>query len=113
MQLLIKDDAKLSQRRAMTLVIELEQRIERVDQVERKDLCFSCLRLGLIKHRRSLRSSHLSSQVFHDLHRVTLENAWRLRKIEARKQVAEEEESFRGRPHRDVDVEERRSERLP
>jgi hypothetical protein len=39
---------------------------------KRKDLCFSCLKLGLIRHRRSLRSSHLSSQVFHDLHRVTL-----------------------------------------
>ncbi len=28
---------------------------------------------GLIRHRRSLRSSHLSSQVLHDSHRVTLE----------------------------------------
>jgi hypothetical protein len=34
--------------------------------LKRKDLCFSCLRLGLIRHRRSLRSSHLSSQVVHD-----------------------------------------------
>jgi hypothetical protein len=31
--------------------------------LKRKDLCFSCLRLGLIRHRRSLRSSHHSSQV--------------------------------------------------
>jgi hypothetical protein len=29
--------------------------------LKRKDLCFSCLRLGLIRHRRSLRSSHLFS----------------------------------------------------
>ena len=34
--------------------------------LKRKDLCFSCLRLGLIRHRRSLRSSHLPSQVVHD-----------------------------------------------
>jgi len=47
----------------------------RSNLLKRKDLCFSCLRLGLIRHRRSLRSSHLSSQVFHDLHRVTLEPA--------------------------------------
>ncbi len=45
----------------------------RSDLLKRKDLCFSCLRLGLIRHRRSLRSSHLSSQVRHDSHRVTLE----------------------------------------
>jgi hypothetical protein len=45
----------------------------RSNLLKRKDLCFSCLRLGLIRHRRSLRSSHLSSQVLHDLHRVTLE----------------------------------------
>jgi len=38
----------------------------------RSDLCFSCLRLGLIRHRRILRSSHLSSQVCHDSHLVTL-----------------------------------------
>jgi hypothetical protein len=44
----------------------------RSNLLKRKDLCFSCLRLGLIRHRRNLRSSHLSSQVFHDLHRVTL-----------------------------------------
>jgi hypothetical protein len=34
--------------------------------LKRKDLCFSCLRIGLIRHRRNLRSSHLSSQVVHD-----------------------------------------------
>jgi hypothetical protein len=38
----------------------------RSNLLKRKDLCFSCLRLGLIRHRRSLRSSHLSSQVCHD-----------------------------------------------
>jgi hypothetical protein len=47
----------------------------RSNLLKRKDLCFSCLRLGLIRHRRSLRSSHLSSQVLHDSHRVTLEPA--------------------------------------
>ena len=31
----------------------------RSNLLKRKDLCFSCLRLGLISHRRSLRSSHL------------------------------------------------------
>jgi hypothetical protein len=41
--------------------------------LKRNDLCFSYLRLGLTRHRRSLRSSHLSSQVCHDSHRVTLE----------------------------------------
>jgi hypothetical protein len=45
----------------------------RSNLLKRKDLCFSCLRLVLIRHRRSLRSSHLSSQVLHDSHRVTLE----------------------------------------
>ena len=30
--------------------------------LKRKDLCFSWLRLGLIRHRRSNRASHLSSQ---------------------------------------------------
>jgi hypothetical protein len=45
----------------------------RSNMLKRKDLYFSCLRLGLIRHRRSLRSSHLSSQVLHDSHRVTLE----------------------------------------
>jgi hypothetical protein len=45
----------------------------RSNLLKRKDLCFSCLRLGLIRHRRSLRSSHLSSQVCHDSHRVTLD----------------------------------------
>ncbi len=47
----------------------------RSNLLKRKDLCFSCLRLGLIRYRRSLRSSHLSSQVCHDSHRVTLEPA--------------------------------------
>jgi hypothetical protein len=69
----------------MTLVIELEQRIESVAQVDRR-----------------ANGSWFS-----------LSNAWRLRKSEVRKQVAEEEESFGGRSYRDVDVEERRSERLP
>jgi hypothetical protein len=45
----------------------------RSNLLKSKDLCFSCLRLGLIRHRRSLRSSHLASQVCHDSHRVTLE----------------------------------------
>ncbi len=45
----------------------------RSNLLKRKDLCFSCLRLGLVRHRRSLRSSHLSSQVCHDSHRVTLD----------------------------------------
>ncbi len=30
----------------------------RSNLIKRKDLCFSCLRLGLIRHRGSLRSSH-------------------------------------------------------
>ena len=34
----------------------------RSNLLKRKDLCFSCLRLGLIRHRRSLRSSHLFSK---------------------------------------------------
>jgi hypothetical protein len=46
----------------------------RSNLLKRKDLCFSCLRLGLIRYRRSLRSSYLSSQVCHDSHRVTLEH---------------------------------------
>jgi hypothetical protein len=33
----------------------------RSNLLKRKDLCFSCLRLGLISYRRSLRSSHLFS----------------------------------------------------
>jgi hypothetical protein len=33
----------------------------RSNLLKRKDLCFSCRRLGLIRHRRSLRSSHLFS----------------------------------------------------
>ncbi len=69
----------------MPVVIELEQRIESVAQVDRRAHGSWC----------------------------SLSNAWRLRKSEARKQVAEEEESFRGRSYGDVDVEERRSERLP
>ena len=63
----------------MTLVIELEQCFESVAQVDRR--------------------AHSSWS--------SLSNEWRLRKIEARKQVAEEEESFRRRPHRNIDVEER------
>ncbi len=31
----------------------------RSNLLKRKDLCFSCLRIGLIRHHRSLRSSHL------------------------------------------------------
>jgi hypothetical protein len=61
-----KDNAKLSQRRAMTLVIELEQRFQSVAQVDRR--------------------AHSSWR--------SLTNEWRLMKIEVRKQVAEEEESF-------------------
>jgi hypothetical protein len=61
-----KDDSKLSQRRAMTLDIELEQRFQSVDQVDRR--------------------AHDSWW--------NLSNEWRLRKIEARKQVAEEEAIF-------------------
>ena len=63
----------------MTLVMELEQCFESIAQVDRRAPSCWC----------------------------SLSNEWRLRKIEARKQVAEEEESFRRRPHRDVDVEER------
>jgi hypothetical protein len=63
----------------MTLVIELEQCFESVAQVDRR--------------------AHSSWS--------SLSNEWRLRKIQARKQVAEEEESFRRRPHRNIDVEER------
>ena len=80
-----KNNAKLSRRRAMTVVIELEQSIENVAQVDRRAHSSWC----------------------------SLSNAWRLRKSEAHKQVAEEEESFGGRSYRDVDLEERRSERLP
>jgi hypothetical protein len=47
----------------------------RTNLLKRKDLSFSCLTIGLIRHRRNLRSSHLSSQVCHDSHRVTLEPA--------------------------------------
>jgi hypothetical protein len=73
-----KDNAKLSQRRVMTVDIELEQRFQNVAQVDRRANGSWC----------------------------SLSNRWRLREIEARKQVAEEEESVRGRPYRDVDVEE-------
>jgi hypothetical protein len=45
----------------------------RSNLLKRKDLCFSSLRIGLIWHRRSLRSSHLSSQVLPRFCRVTLE----------------------------------------
>ncbi len=38
----------------------------RSNLLKRKDLCFSCLRLYLISHRRSLRSSHLFSSDCHD-----------------------------------------------
>jgi hypothetical protein len=55
-----KDNAKLSQRRVMTVDIKLEQRIESVAQVYRRANGSWC----------------------------TLSNAWRLRKIEARKQEA-------------------------
>ncbi len=50
----------------------------RSNLLKRKDLCFSCLSLGLIRHRRILRSSHLSSQVI-DTSQMTnkfLENTW-------------------------------------
>ncbi len=64
----------------MTLVIELEQRIESVAQVDRRAHGSWC----------------------------SLSNAWRLRKSEARKQVAEEEESSRHRwralPRRHLDA---------
>jgi hypothetical protein len=38
----------------------------RSNLLKRKDLYFSCLRLGLIRHRRRLRSSHLFSSDCHD-----------------------------------------------
>ena len=63
----------------MTLVIELEQCFESVAQVDRRAHSSWC----------------------------SLSNEWRLIKIEARKQVTEEEESFRRRPHRNIDVEDR------
>ena len=64
----------------MTLVIELEQCSESVAQVDRRAHSSWCNGLS---------------------------NEWRLRKIEARKQVAEEEESFGRRPDRNLDVKER------
>jgi hypothetical protein len=63
----------------MTLVIELDQRFHSVVQVDRR------------AHSRWW----------------SLSNEWYLRKIEARKQVSEEEESFCRRSYREVDVEER------
>ncbi len=42
---------------------------------KRKDLCFSCLRLDLIRHRRSLRSSHLFSNWIDMICRVTTREA--------------------------------------
>jgi hypothetical protein len=43
----------------------------RSNLLKRKDLCFSCLRLGLMRHRRSLRSSHLFSSGLPRFCRVT------------------------------------------
>jgi hypothetical protein len=43
----------------------------RSNLLKRKDLCFSCLRLGLVGHRRSLRSSHLFSSGLTRFRRVT------------------------------------------
>ncbi len=47
----------------------------RSNLLKRKDLCFSCLRLGLIRHRRSLRSSHLFSSGLTRFRRVTTREA--------------------------------------
>ena len=47
----------------------------RSNLLKRKDLCFSCLRLGLIRHRRSLRSSHLFSSGSTRFCRVTTREA--------------------------------------
>ncbi len=47
----------------------------RSNLLKRKDLCFSCLRLGLITHRRSLRSSHLISSGLTRFCRVTTREA--------------------------------------
>ncbi len=65
----------------MTRVIELEQCFESIAQVDRRAHSSLC----------------------------SLSNEWHLRKIsiEARKQVAEEADSFGRRPHRNIDVEER------
>ena len=43
---------------------------DRSNLLKRKDLCFSCLRLVLLRHRSSLRSTHLSSvcNVFRVVH---------------------------------------------
>jgi hypothetical protein len=43
----------------------------RSNLLKRKDLCFSCLRLDLIRHRRSLRPSHLFSSGLARFCRVT------------------------------------------
>jgi hypothetical protein len=86
MQLIVdKDDATLSQSRVMTLVIELEQRFQNVDQVDRRS-----------------QSNWWS-----------LSNEWCFRKIEARKKVTQEEQSFSRQSHGDVDVEEHWNEGLP
>jgi hypothetical protein len=47
----------------------------RSNLLKRKDLYFSCLRLGLIRHRRSLRSSHLFSSGLTRFRRVTTREA--------------------------------------
>jgi hypothetical protein len=50
----------------------------RSNLLKRKDLCFSCLRLGLIRQRRSLRSSHLFSSGLTRFRRVTTRVSQRL-----------------------------------
>jgi hypothetical protein len=47
----------------------------RSNLLKRKDLCFSCLRLGLIRNRRSLRSLHLFSSELTRFRRVTTRKA--------------------------------------
>ena len=55
--------------RLLQYVFNVSNRLARIGSVyqsnllKRKGLCFSCLRLGLIRHRRSLRSSHLFTSV--------------------------------------------------
>ena len=80
-----EDDVESSQRRSMTLVVELKQRFQHVTQVDR-------------------RANHSWSRL--------LMTGW-FKVIEAREKVTEEEESFWRRTHGDVDVQERWSERLP
>jgi hypothetical protein len=46
----------------------------RFNLLKREDLCFSCLRLGLVSHRRNSRSSHLCFKCFPWFCRVTLES---------------------------------------